>query len=97
MPKRPSHLGNTGWKINSNLLNHFFPTLAEWASVLSVFHFHERPIDDCPAHNVVLWHREDPEAIRTGVELLTQGPAPFSFVWESQPFMDDRYCLPERR
>jgi hypothetical protein len=58
------------WKINSNLLNHFFPWLKERAGVLTVFHFHERPLDNCPAHNVVLWHQEDPEAIRDTVALL---------------------------
>ena len=90
--------GGQLWMVNSNLLNHFYPTLRRFA-VLTIPHFDEEPIDDAPIHNIVLWPRHQGEAdtIRSHLHELTQSGVPTHFVSRSQPIMDDRYALHERR
>lgn len=92
-------LANTAMEINSNLLNLFYPTLRSISSVLTIPHFDEEPIDDAPFHNIVLWHRhrDDANAIRTDLRGLLQSRVPTHYVCRSQPLMDDRYALHERR
>ena len=51
-------------EINSNLWNGSFPTLRRRARVPTNPHFNEEPIDDAPAHNLVLWPRDRQDAIR---------------------------------
>ena len=86
------------WQVNSNLLNHFYPALRHCASVLSIPHFDEEPIDDAPVHNIVLWrHRQDADAIRHNLRLLLQSNVPTHYVCRDRPIMDDRYALHERR
>jgi hypothetical protein len=87
------------WMVNSNLLNHYYPPLRRLASVLTIPHFDEEPIDDAPIHNIVLWrrHREEADTIRRDLRLLTQIGVPTHFVCRDQPIMDDRYALHERR
>jgi hypothetical protein len=91
---------NTGeqlWQINSNLVNHFFPSLRLMGGVLTILHFNEEPIDDAPIHNIVLWNRKDSQSITDYVKMLTSSHVPAHFVCVEQPFMDDRYALHERR
>jgi hypothetical protein len=90
--------GGQLWMINSDLLNHFYPSLRRFA-VLTIPHFDEEPIDDAPIHNIVLWprHRGEADTIRSHLQELTQRGVPTHFVSRSQPIMDDCYALHERR
>jgi hypothetical protein len=88
--------GGQLWRVNSNLINHFYPSLREVAAVLTIAHVHEEPIDDAPVHNIVLWHDKTPEAIRSNLHALTQNNVPTHFVCSAQPIMDDRYAFHQR-
>ena len=93
-----NHDGGQLWMLNSNMLNHFYPTLRRF-TVLTIPHWDEEPIDDAPIHNIVLWprHQGEAETIRSHLHELTQSGVPTHFVSRSQPIMDDRYALHERR
>ena len=97
--KDAGELAAKHYQVNSNLLNLFYPSLRDVASVLSLPHFDEEPIDDAPVHNIVMWRNrsEDADAIRTHLRRLLQSNVPAHYVCRARPIMDDRYALHERR
>jgi hypothetical protein len=85
------------WKINSNILNYYYPLLHKTDGVLSVLHFNEEPIDDAPTHNVVLFGTRSSGEIRELALTLLGSQLTYIPVSKRSPKMDDRYVPSERR
>jgi hypothetical protein len=88
------------WQINHNILAPFVNGLTGWAGVWSTFHWNEKPIDDAPAHNLVVFARDlDAAAKRSEVEnLLARIPSRAAIsVTARRRVMDSRCNLLRRR
>lgn len=88
------------WQINHNILAPFVDGLTGWAGVWSAFHWNEEPIDDAPAHNLVVFARDlDAATKRSEVEkLLARIPSRAAVaVTARSRVMDSRCNLLRRR
>jgi len=85
------------WKINSNLVNEYFPSLNKDYGVMSIVHVKEDPIDDAPVHNLVSFVNMDSNEIKPRFERLCQSEIKPTFVCLNTPIMDDRYLPAQRR
>lgn len=93
--------GNEGllWKVNHNILAPFIDLIRDCGYPYSFFHFNEEPVDDAPTHNIIAFDVRNPvrqarlpQAMRNLAEKLPN----VNIVSETNPIMDDRYCLNQR-
>lgn len=91
--------GTLLWKVNHNILAPFAGAIRECGYAYTFIHLNEQPIDDAPTHNLVMFDLRHPmqrAGIAQAIRKLADTIPNVNIVSESNPFMDDRYCLNQR-
>lgn len=87
------------WRVNHNILAPFIDVIRECGHAQTFIHLNEDPIDDAPTHNLVTFNLLNPTrhaVIEQAIRKLSGVIPNVNIVCESNPIMDDRYCLNKR-
>ncbi len=88
------------WKVNHNIIAPFIPYVRECGYLLTFIHVNEKPIDDAPTHNIIVFHENNDRTNRASIEkslrTLAEKLPNVNYVNDAKPVFDDRYCLNQR-
>jgi len=97
----PFAKGNRGllWKVNHNILAPFIDVIRECGYAYTTIHMNEQPIDDAPTHNLIMFDLRNQTrqiSVAQAIRNLAAAIPNVNIVSQSNPVMDDRYCLNKR-
>lgn len=97
----PFSKGNEGllWRVNHNILAPFIGVIKECGYLYTFFHLNEKPIDDAPTHNVIMYDQRAAgrrDIVQQAITRLASTIPNVNIVSADNPIMDDRYCLNKR-
>ncbi|MGL5489573.1 MAG: hypothetical protein ACRDC6_25360 [Shewanella sp.] len=97
----PFAKGNGGllWKVNHNILAPFIDVIRECGYAYTTIHMNEQPIDDAPTHNLIMFdlrNQTRQTSVAQAIRNLAAAIPNVNIVSQSNPVMDDRYCLNKR-